>query len=37
MKVSAGGINVLNGLGREATSNGKQDYLPIKADGSGQM
>lgn len=37
VKVSAGGFNVLNGLPRDATSNGKQDYLAVKTNGSGQM
>lgn len=39
VKVSAGGINALNGLPRDASSIGKQDYLAVKTEGfeSGQM
>lgn len=36
VKVSTGGLNALTGLPRNAVSVGKQDYLAVRRDWSGQ-
>ena len=37
VKISAGGINAITGLPRDAPSDGRQDYVPVRSDGSGQQ
>ncbi|KIP10611.1 hypothetical protein PHLGIDRAFT_115368 [Phlebiopsis gigantea 11061_1 CR5-6] len=37
VKISAGGINAITGLRSDAPSDGRQDYVPVRSDGSGQL
>ena len=37
VKISAGGVNALTGRPRDAPTDGRQDYVAVRGDSSGQV